>query len=377
METRMLNVDNVVPFLLARDRIPVSWIIDGDLMTRSVARRNRNLKVEGPDGTGCFLKQAESPTEGDQRPLSGEAAFHRFCQEEPTVAPVLKTIPRLLDVEGTDNVMVFELVADAITLWECWKSPESRDLAVASCRSLGHALGSVHRLFRAIDRARDPRLACLSHVLPWVLNLGRPGPEMLADLGPANYETLRILQQQGDLGESLGQLAATWRPETLIHADVRLDNVLVRASRDEDVPKSPEVWITDWELARFGDPAWDLAGGLQDFLVRWVSTMPRSEGLTEEERIARALVPLDVLRTGARTFWSGYRLGAELGPMAADELLTRAVRFSAARLVQSAFEVALNATRLPGRSVMLLQIAANLLANPDEGQAHLYGILEA
>ncbi len=64
-------------------------------------------------------------------------------------------------------------------------------------------------------------------------------------------------------------------------------------------------------------------------------------------------------------------------PAAADGLLSRAVRLSAARLVQSAFEVAVHATEPRGPSVMLLQIAANLLAKPDEGQVHLYGILEA
>ncbi len=59
---------------------------------------------------------------------------------------------------------------------------------------------------------------------------------------------------------------------------------------------------------------------------------------------------------------------------AAAGMLRRAVAFSGARLIQSAFETAHGWHRLPGRSVILLQIAMNLLAEPERGQLELYGI---
>ncbi len=306
----MLNVDNVAPFLLDRKLIPVSWIIDGDLIVRSVARRNRNLRIEGPEGAGYFVKQAESPAFDGIGALSGEAAFHRFCQEDPAIGLVRRFIPRLLDVEGAEDVLLFDLIAGSLSLRDCWKAPESRELAATSCRALGQALGRFHGVFRPMHLEREARLAWLADSLPWVFGISRPGPGMLADLSPANHEALRILQTQGDLADALDRLRGVWRAETVIHGDIRMDNIMVRAPREADVTRTPELWITDWEMVQYGDPAWDLAGAFQDFLVLWVSTMPFTDKMTEDEKIARALVPLDILRRGSRALWSGYRIGA-------------------------------------------------------------------
>lgn len=60
----MLNVDNAIPYLLEHDLIDPTWIIDGDLTIRCAARRNRNLRVEGPDGAGYLIKQADELAQG-------------------------------------------------------------------------------------------------------------------------------------------------------------------------------------------------------------------------------------------------------------------------------------------------------------------------
>jgi hypothetical protein len=134
------------------------------------------------------------------------------------------------------------------------------------------------------------------------------------------------------------------------------------------------LWIGDWELVQYGDPAWDLAGALQNFLVFWVSTMPLSDEFTPEERIAQAGVPLADLRRAVRALWAGYRQAAALDEAERNNVLSRTVAFSAARLIQSAFEFADEAEVLPGQAVILLQISANLLDEPERGQLELYGI---
>jgi hypothetical protein len=65
---------------------------------------------------------------------------------------------------------------------------------------------------------------------------------------------------------------------------------------------------------------------------------------------------------------------ADLDRVAAEDLLGRVVPFSAARLIQSAFEMLVGAERLAGPAVLLLQVAANLLAEPERGRLQLYGI---
>jgi aminoglycoside phosphotransferase (APT) family kinase protein len=150
--------------------------------------------------------------------------------------------------------------------------------------------------------------------------------------------------------------------------------VLIRTQVAETEDGPVELWIVDWEAVGFGDPAWDVAGAFQDFLVYWIFSMPLSDELTAEQMIAQARVPLGGLRTALRALWSGYKAGACLDGSEADDMLLRAVAFSAARLIQSAYEISSGSDSLAGPPVVLLQIAANLLAEPERGQIELYGI---
>jgi len=370
----MLSVDNAASFLLECGLIDNTWIIDGDLTVRSVVRRNRNLKVEGPAGTGFLIKQSDDLTEAGRDTLRCEASFHRFCREEPAVAEMVRSIPRLLFDDAEEAVLVFELVPDAVSLWSRSEVEDSLALAALGARSLGWTLGTLHRVFSPSAWVQDPRLAWLVRALPWVLMIHRPGPAMLADLSAANFQMVRVLQTQDGVSEHLDHLCRQWRPTAVIHGDIKFDNVLIRPSRVGHEPAPVELWIADWETVRFGDPAWDLAGALQDFLVLWVSSMPLSVDLTVEEMIAQARVPLGKLRSAMRALWSGYREGAGLGPAEADGFLLRSVAFSAVRLIQSAFELSHAADRLAGSSVILLQISANLMEEPELGQIQLYGI---
>jgi aminoglycoside phosphotransferase (APT) family kinase protein len=370
----MLTVDSVLPLLVDRGLIPASWIIDGELTIRAAARRNRHLTVEGPDGIGLFLKQPDDPAVGGHGTLRREAEFHRFCREEAALAPVARIIPRLIDTLGSDTILVFEWIAGADSLQSRMESPEGREPSVEVARALGRALGTVHRVLGSRDWSRAPRLAGIPRSLPWVMRLHRPWPGMLADASPAHLEMLRILQGQKGFGERIEQLCVGWRPSTVIHGDTRFDNVLIRASPTAEERDAVALWIADWELIQIGDPGWDLAGALQDFLGIWVDSMRLSDELSAEATIAGAGVPLAAVRRAARAMWSGYRQEAGLDPAAADDLLTRAVALSAIRLIQSTFEVTVGAGRLEGRPVLLLQIGANLLAEPERGQIQLYGI---
>jgi aminoglycoside phosphotransferase (APT) family kinase protein len=370
----MLDVDGATSFLLARGLIDTGWIVDGHLTIRSEARRNRNLRVEGPAGKGFLIKQPDDPGHGGHSTLRNEATFHRFCRQEPAVSSLARFIPHLIDCDQGTARLVFELVTGAVSFQSKLEEKANGETMTAAARELGKGLAILHRCFRPECVHADDRLSELARHPPWATGLHKPAPELLAVLSAANYETLRILQTQEGLGERLDRLRRDWRPETVIHGDVKFDNVLVRTDHDGESPTSTRIWIVDWEMVQIGDPAWDVAGAFQDFLVLWVRSMPMNEEMSPEERIAGARQPLGELRDAIRALWEGYRVIAELGHHESDRFLQRCVVLSAARLMQSAYEIGTTAAHLTGSAVLLLQIAANVLAEPRRGQVQLYGI---
>jgi aminoglycoside phosphotransferase (APT) family kinase protein len=374
----MLDVESIVPYLLERGLIQRRWILEGSLTIRSAARRNRNLRVEGPDGIGCFIKQPDELSPASRRTLACEASYYEFCQREELASAIACLMPRMILHDRDRSLYALELIPGAMTL-AAHRTARSYDhFPVAASRALGTSLGTLHRLFRLPGLADDPRLSWLSRPVPAFLRATRPAPALLANMSPAAARVVRILQAEAGLDAALHELAQQWSPETVIHGDIRSDNVLVGATSDPANPDGIEIRLVDWEFVHIGDPAWDLAGAFQDDLVFWTSTMPQEPELSPQEMISRANYPLDVIRPAIRALWSGYLASAGLdnGGNVANVtcLLRRAVAFSAARLIMTAHELSAERDELPVQAVLLLQIAANLLADPARGQEHLYGI---
>ena len=369
----MLSLENSVPYLLERNLITLRSIVEGDLTVTNAARRNRNLRVARTDGPGYLLKQPDDPTLGGAFTLGQEAQFYAFCQQEPAAASMQTFLPRMLHCDPEQSLLAVELFEDALPLWSYYQQFDASSFPAAVAGQLGRALGRLHDTFRAPGLAEDPRLAWLRREPPWVMQVHKPGPEMLAVLSPANYQTLRILQTQEGLSGRLDGLLRLWKPQAVIHSDIKSDNVLVIPPRDGAA--LPEVRVIDWETVQIGDPAWDLAGALQDFILFWVSSMNQTTR-TPEEMVSSARYPLPVLQTALRALWRGYRSAVRLTHAEANALIGKATVFSAARLIQSAYEMAQNARDLPVGSVLMLQISANLLADPETGQVQLYGLFQ-
>jgi len=353
------DTDQAVDFLLGRHLVEALEIVDGHLIVSAARGRNQNLRVERHHAPGYLVKRSDPGTAGDGDTLATEAVFYGLCHREAHLADLAEKLPRLHLHDPEHGLLITELLPDHAPLWQ--RDPEG---LVGPCRDLGSLLGSLHRLFQGLESAPPEDLPPLPTSVPWALSIACPRIELLPWMSGAQRRMLTLVQQQASLSEALISLEARWCRETLIHGDVRSENVLVGEG----------IVLVDWELVQWGDPAWDVAGGLQDLLLHWIRSLPTSPELTPEERAAQATKPLSELRPAVGALWEGYRQGAALGPEDADALLARAVPFSAARLLQSAYEQAAGRGTLPDVAVLSLQVATNVLAAPDSARVHLYGL---
>ncbi|MDT5295742.1 MAG: hypothetical protein QOJ76_2622 [Acidobacteriota bacterium] len=371
----MLGIENALPYLIERGLVTPQTVFEGELLIANAARRNRNLRVTRKDGVSYLIKQPDDPTYGGAYTLRCEAGFYTFCREEPAAAALKALLPRMMYFDPERSLLALELFEDAKPLWTLYSKSEALSFPSHVAGALGRALGLLHRTLTLPGPAEDARLNWLRRDVPWVMQVHRPGPEVLSNISPANYQTLRILQTQENLSAHLDNLRRLWRPRAVIHSDIKSDNVLVLPAPEDADPKAVEIRLVDWETVQLGDPAWDVAGALQDFMLFWISSMTPGTH-SPEQMVATARHPLIVLQSAIRTLWRGYREAAQLAPEEADALIGRAVQYSAARLIQSAYEMASNAQQLPVPSVLMLQISANILADPATGQVQLYGIFK-
>jgi aminoglycoside phosphotransferase (APT) family kinase protein len=358
-----LTVDTAAPYLLAHDLVTVAAIVDGDLEIVDAGRRNQNLKVIRRHGPSYLVKQPGEGERGTLATLAAEVAFYEQCRGIDAMRALL---PALCASDPERGLIALTLV-DGRPLWGQYAIAPEADFLSHAAAPLGSALGTVHRTFR--ESADASWAATLSGAQPWVLGVHKPTPDIFATLSPANLHVLRAIQRSAPIVAGLDLLRASWSPDTLIHNDLKGDNVLIW-TRDGQT----RVSIVDWEMVQRGDPAWDVGAMLRDFLGYWLNSVPLSSDMTPDDMLAKSTWPLSRLHPAARAFWQAYRASTALDAADAGEFLLRCVRSAAARLVQSAYELSLTGQQIANLSLAMLQLAANIFTNPHEASLHLFGI---
>lgn len=360
-----LTVDNVASYLLDLGLLSSHAIIEGDLEIVSRTRRNRNLAITLRDQPGFLVKQPEKQDSPAAATLRREAAFYGWCRD-CAGADVRSMVPRCVHAEPDSGVLILELLEDMVPLWDHYRSLQGKAFPSRTGRALGRALALLHGIDVGGSSAGPAAREFLEPSKPEVFGWVTPRPGALATLSAGGHEVLRIVQEQG-MAPAIAEMSGRWVASTLVHGDLKLDNVLIVDEEGEC-----RVALVDWELVHLGDPAWDAASALHDYVMWWIITTPPSASV--EERASGATSPMRMMQPAIRGAWDAYRRESGFSNTEARAFLDRAVRYSAARIVQTAFELAGNMAALPAPAVLGLQVAANILADPARARADLYGL---
>jgi Ser/Thr protein kinase RdoA (MazF antagonist) len=346
----VLKQAEVTGYLLRRGLLAPEAVVGGNLVVREVSSRNCNFAVEASHGRSYLLKQGRS-AEGVATVAREAAVYEELVSRGEELRSHLVDF---IDYDSDEGVLVLELLEEAEDL-------RGRHQRLEACppglgEALGVALGTLHRETRATyPEARAP----------WVLSIHRPDTGVFRDVSAANLELIRIVQGDDGLDECLDELREGWRVEALIHQDVKWDNCLVGPD--------DHLRLIDWEVAVAGDPYWDLASALSQYLSFWLFSIPVIGSEPPARFPALAQYPLDAMKDALRSCCEGYARAG--GARALDEeSLRQTVAYSGARLIQSAFEASQFAQRLDSGAILHLQLGANLMKRPDDGAEQLLGL---
>ena len=145
------------------------------------------------------------------------------------------SVPRVVFEDREAHVVGIECVPASATNWKAALLEGRVELNIAHL--LGELLGAVHRLATEDDALReafaDPIPFDQLRVDPYHRAVARRHPDLSSE----------IQAEIDRLGSSR---------QTLVHGDYSPKNVLVEAQRDR-------IWVLDFEVAHWGDPAFDVA----------------------------------------------------------------------------------------------------------------------
>jgi len=245
-------------------------------------------------------------------------------------------------------------------------------MPIQTFRKLGEALAYLHRTPLEGINGRETGFTPVEVKPPWVMTLAHPDSASLSRMSSVNVEVLKIIQEFPSFSNALSSLAEDWQWDSLVHGDLKWDNLL--CSTDLKQAENVQLHIIDWELCGIGDSAWDIGAIFTAALSNWHQSIPVMKFPVTKEQVEQANFSLAEIRPCMNNFWKTYVKTRELDGDQADELMLRAVKYTAARTVQFAFETTLAAVQMPGEVALTLQLAENILEKPEIAATHLLGL---
>ena len=357
-EVAPLSAAGVVRYLIGVGLLDAALVVRGKVRVEERSRRNLNFLVHCGEG-GLFVKQGLGV---DKRlSVGAEAAAYRMLADFESLG---KYLVRARHFDPVRAIQVLSLVPSATSLRD--HHVRTRHLPLMAARHLARALAHLHNGGLAGDSPAQLRRAPAE-----ALSIHRPTTAAVDVTSRAGRAVISMIQAAPGFGDALDSASGEWRCESVIHGDVRWDNCLVFGLAGS--ARRTRLKLVDWELARVGDPAWDLGSVFAEYLAAWTASLPASAEVPPDRVLAAARMPVERIHRPVRTFWDSY-CDARIGDDDLRALRLRAVRYAGCRLVQTGFERADRSTRVPTQSVICLQLGLNLLTRSREAAAHLLAL---
>ena len=364
-----LTSGTLVPYLMDRNVLAASELLDDDVTIVEAGRRNRNFKLFRRDGTGFFVKQIPLAATETMQSVQREATLYALADDSSVNANLRALMPRIRHYDRQRHVLAVDLVpnSQSLTFYQMQVAAvpgAMEDIAT----QLGNLLSVCHR--HTPDTLEEPSSRGIFPAQPpWILSFSDFGESMMPNMSGGAKGVLAALRAQRLLSEQMTLLKTEWRRNCLIHGDLKWENFLV--SSGQKGTSKATVQLIDWELADLGDAAWDvacvLASFVQPLIVGRFSAQGQALGPAPAHEIAGA-------QACCKAFWNAYASAFSLTPQQQMQAQHRCARFAAARLVLTAYEIAQSTAEISPPAIQAIRTANEIFNHPPSAARHLFGL---
>jgi hypothetical protein len=377
----IITKETIAHYLLGRGLLTFDSVVDGDLMVVEASSRNRNFKVIRSASPGYFVKQVKTFEPQAVETMRYETACYWLAHHDPDFEPLRALMPKFYDSDPARHALVVELLPEGGSLSDYHRQLGSFPVEVGV--QLGRILGTYQREMgrRLRDGAKSNAFA---RRVPWILSLHQLNQNLFGQLSAANTQVLNIVQSYPDFPQTLDRMRERWRFDSLIHGDIKWDNLHVTMDgggaaeggevKTDGAAGEMNLRLIDWELADFGDACWDAGAVFQSYLSFWIFSMPAVAGVPAEQLVSSAQFPVEKMQPAIRAFWKTYIETRGLNAEEARDALERSVSYGAARMIQTAYEYMFHAPQITTSALYLLQLSLNILKSPREAIASLLAL---
>lgn len=307
-----------------------------------------------------------------------EYLLHQLIANFSELKPIQSLIPELVNFDSENSIIAIRYLSNQLALDDFYQHNNSYPSQIAAL--LGSHLARFHRLTFNKPEYQEflVKYTGNEHLgdTPYLLrSLERIGPGFFGNICSDGIEFYKLYQRFPSLHQTVVELHSSYNSSCLIHGNLRLDKYLLE--NQDAITTLDQVQLTDWENLNWGDPAFDLGVLIAQYLKLWLDSIYVDSDTDLKLALSLATCPLEKLQPSLGELLQGYL--AEF-PAILDErpdFVNRVVQFAGINLIKS-IQHKLEQRNLFGNGdICTLQVAKNLLCQPEQSQVTIFGIAEA
>jgi len=349
-----LTSQSLAYWLIQRGLLDPSVITQGNFAVEELEFHNRGFRVYRPTTKPIYVKQLRELDHPNVLCLRREATFGLAVARTDSVHWLKTRVPTFLDYDARHHAVTVELLAETMNLHETMERVVAIPDSVS--RGLGQLIGAF--TFKECDDllAAIPNNLCTGKP-PWILSFYVDQGAGL--LSPANVQFLKMIQSDEILKSNLDDLRSNWQATSLMHGDLKWNNVLIR-----ETESVPDWYVIDWEMVDRGDPRWDLATMIQCWWYFWILSTPPELLTNLDELLTDRRIAFDETRFSLDALWDGYRTAIRLSESESQEQKQVVSRFAAARMLQTVYELLHIQDEVSLSARLMIEMSRRILENP-------------
>lgn len=323
---------NTIHLLLERGLITYESAVDGDLMLVASSSNNTNTKAIRKNNPGFFIKQISRSDMTAVVSVQREAMCYWLGHNDKDFAALTPFIPKYYDYDPSRHLLVTELLPDGDNLYQ-YRYNYGKYPPLSAAR-IGKAIAAYTGCGEEMKKGEQS--STLSKQMPWVLAIHQPDSPMVPILGQASLSLLAYLKTDPQFYPLLDALQKLWRYDAFIHGDIKWDNFIVYDKNETGDEYT--IKLIDWELAGFGDAAWDVGSAFQAYFSFPIISLSSVPGPLPTNLPGLLQYAPQEIKDSIRELWIGYLGEHPMDEKTAGEFIERSIRSAGARLLQTALE---------------------------------------
>jgi serine/threonine protein kinase len=378
----LLSSENVVEYLSGQGVLPNQLSLQPQIESKS--SKNFNLLVSFKDDRQensnsnhlhLLVKQELSPEDD----LAKEWCVHKLLLEFPELRHLHSQLAQAIHFDRDNAIIVMKYFPEYEELGEFYHRSKTFPVEIAA--RVGEAIATIHRATFNSQAQRNFLLAEFPNIdkIPRYFARGLEGlkPGIFAHTTKENLLFYKLYQRYPSLQQAVVAARTSLQPICLVHNDLKLDNILLHSQWEQIIPEAsntPIVKIVDWEFFTWGDPAYDLGRLIGSYLHLWLKSFLASGDLDWRIALQLATTPLDLLQPSLRTILQAY---CDRFPEILEwrsDFLVRVLRFVGIALIKRIYIDIQDYEPLSNRSICMLQVAKNLLCEPEKSIPSIFGV---